>query len=280
MEKSIKNLPKQRGEFSQVFDQEIEKLRNCLLYHLSLYVKYKTATNPDKKAMRYEWLMDEEEGIPDLIREINELQASIESYLNEIAEHYDELADFFGIEDFQDLATDKYKPEPCRKVDMFKRLLEHFLDQVKSVNESLNFYILDNIDLKNDFDELMDLNPKQRNITDEQEEEFQRRYEHLYREEDYLKSLFICNLYNFTVSQMEEEPSEHDRELVRNYSEKTLVLASELADDLEFVEKFIEEHREDLCGYNLDNIQFNLSQWKKTIKSVGDLTECYVLDEL
>lgn len=124
---------------------------------------------------------------------------------------------------------------------------------------------------------------KQRNMTDEQEREFREKYMRLSEDEDYLKSLFICNLYNFTVSQMEEGPSEHDRELVREYSENTLVLISEMTKDLEFLEKFIEEYREDLEsieGYDLNGIQELFSQYRRIMTATGDLTECYVLDEL
>lgn len=124
---------------------------------------------------------------------------------------------------------------------------------------------------------------KQRNMTEKQEKEFRDRYKRLSEDENYLKSLFICNLYNFTVSQMEERPSEHDIELVRKYSEDTLVLISEMTEDLEFLEKFIEEYREDLEsieGYDLDSIQKLFSQYRRTMTATGDLTECYVLDEL
>lgn len=276
MTESLKNLPKQKEEFSK----ELEHLHNCLIGDLLCYAKYQTETDPDEKAESYEMLMDEENGIPFTINKINDMQTRIEVLQNEIAEYYNELVDFYGIEYYEEEVTSEYKPTPCRRVDLFKYCLQSISHEVKLVNDILNHYILNN--LPTDQEEV-DEKPAQRNITDEQEEEFRERYKRLSEDENYLKSLFICNLYNFTTCQMEEEPSEHDRELVRKYSEDTLVLISEMTDDLEFLEKFIEEYGEDLKsieGYDLNGIQRLFAQYRRTLTATGDLTECYVLDEL
>lgn len=112
----------------------------------------------------YNWVTEESN---DLISNLNKLIEKIESLLKETHTDYDK----------------RYSDE---EADLIYECMSH-LDESKELLKLIDVYIstkLQEADI-NFFDELMNLNPR-KNMTDE----------------NYLKSLFICNLYNFTTSQL------------------------------------------------------------------------------
>lgn len=117
-------------------------------------------------------------------------------------------------------------------------------------------------------------------MTDQEEKNYQEKLTQLQKDVELLKSLFICCLSNFTISQMDGYISNRDKKLFLKYTEDITDLASKLTDDLEFLEMFINKHSNELEYYNLDEILDYLSQYRKIINSVDTLTEHYILNEL